>query len=231
MVRLVANDEVMRLGWETTERLGLTGLIKIDFKHDVARDRYYVLEVNLRSTLWNHPVHCGPQARYSASKARLEMTAAWRRHIRQLPLILADDVFAGFHAWPRRVDEYLLSEPRVRSAFAVLQARGLPDVAFFGHTHHSCVWTLRGAVLERREGQRLALDQGGRHLVNVGTVGEPRDGSPLATKGRGRTRPLAAVCVASGPGTLVRSSEMEPTRKSTCDGDGLAVRRAGAGAP
>jgi predicted phosphodiesterase len=128
-----------------------------------------------------NPVRCGPQARYSASKARRAMTAAWRRHIRQLPLILADDVFAGFHASPRRVDEYLLSEPRVRSAFAVLQARGLPDVAFFAHTHHSCVWTLRGAVLERREGQRLALDPGGRHLVNVGTVGEPRDGSPLAT--------------------------------------------------
>jgi predicted ATP-grasp superfamily ATP-dependent carboligase len=60
MVRLVANDEVMRLGWETTERLGLTGLIKIDFKHDVARDRYYVLEVNLRSTLWNQlGARCG----------------------------------------------------------------------------------------------------------------------------------------------------------------------------
>jgi predicted phosphodiesterase len=130
------------------------------------------------------PARCGADARFAALKAKRELHPTWRAHIRRLPLVAMDEMderFLAFHASPRRVDEYLITEARVRDSVAHLSGRGLPRVVFFGHTHHACVWTLDGNTLVRREGERLALDPGLVHLVNVGTVGEPRDADPRAT--------------------------------------------------
>jgi predicted ATP-grasp superfamily ATP-dependent carboligase len=60
LVTLVHNEEVMRAGWETVDRLGLTGIMKIDFKQHAETGRYYVLEVNLRCSLWTQlGARCG----------------------------------------------------------------------------------------------------------------------------------------------------------------------------
>ena len=53
-VKLVRNDRVTQLGLEVVEKLGIIGVMKIDFKKDSSRDRYYVLEINLRFNLWNY---------------------------------------------------------------------------------------------------------------------------------------------------------------------------------
>lgn len=53
-IKLVRNDQVTQLGLEVVEKLGIKGVMKIDFKKDSRRDRYYVLEINLRFNLWNH---------------------------------------------------------------------------------------------------------------------------------------------------------------------------------
>jgi predicted phosphodiesterase len=127
---------------------------------------------------------CGTDARFAALKAKRELHPTWRAHIRRLPLVAMDEMderFVAFHASPRRVDEYLITESRVRDAVAHLHGRGLPRVVFIGHTHRPCVWTVAGDTIVRREGDRLTLDPDLVHLVNVGTVGEPRDADARAT--------------------------------------------------
>jgi D-aspartate ligase len=59
-VRLIEDDQLTRLGWQMVDRLGLTGVMKIDFKRHAETGRYYILEVNLRCSLWTQlGARCG----------------------------------------------------------------------------------------------------------------------------------------------------------------------------
>lgn len=60
-LKLVHNAEVQRLGQEIVQTLGIRGPVKIDFKRAADRDnKFYLLEVNLRFTLWNNlGARCG----------------------------------------------------------------------------------------------------------------------------------------------------------------------------
>jgi len=53
-LELVDEPELTRLGFEVLERLGLQGVVKLDFKRDPRTGRFYLLEVNPRFSLWNH---------------------------------------------------------------------------------------------------------------------------------------------------------------------------------
>jgi predicted ATP-grasp superfamily ATP-dependent carboligase len=54
-LKLVHNAEVHRMGLEIVRMLDIRGPVKIDFKRDPGRDnKFYLLEVNLRFTLWNY---------------------------------------------------------------------------------------------------------------------------------------------------------------------------------
>lgn len=59
-LKLIHNAEVQRLGQEIVHTLDIRGPVKIDFKRDPDRDKFYLLEVNLRYTLWNYlGARCG----------------------------------------------------------------------------------------------------------------------------------------------------------------------------
>lgn len=53
-LELVKEPRLIQLGLEIIKKLGITGPVKIDFKKDAARDRYYLLEINARFNLWNY---------------------------------------------------------------------------------------------------------------------------------------------------------------------------------
>lgn len=65
------------------------------------------------------------------------------------------------------------------AAGASLGAQETP-VAFFGHTHVPGIFLLEGEVARFRRTDRIALEPGQKALVNVGSVGQPRDGDPRA---------------------------------------------------
>ncbi|HEX2970892.1 MAG TPA: hypothetical protein VHP11_01085, partial [Tepidisphaeraceae bacterium] len=59
-IELVHEPEVVRLGLEILKSLKFVGLSKLDFKKDPTRNRFYLLEINARFTLWNHlGARCG----------------------------------------------------------------------------------------------------------------------------------------------------------------------------
>ena len=53
-LELVKEPKVVSLGLEILEKLNFVGPVKLDFKKDVKRDRFYLLEVNPRFNLWHY---------------------------------------------------------------------------------------------------------------------------------------------------------------------------------
>jgi diadenosine tetraphosphatase ApaH/serine/threonine PP2A family protein phosphatase len=85
------------------------------------------------------------------------------------------------HGSPVDEDEYLLDEEEGEKAFAGHDF----EIGFFGHTHLPVRFVRRGgsvALLDiAGDGASFGLDQGDRHLINPGSVGQPRDGDPRAS--------------------------------------------------
>lgn len=87
------------------------------------------------------------------------------------------------HASPREpLSEYLMpgtsgSDSRLLANFEAAEHR----LVFYGHTHHPG-WFAEGDPFARAtdEVPALTLEDGRRYLVNVGSVGQPRDGDPRA---------------------------------------------------
>jgi diadenosine tetraphosphatase ApaH/serine/threonine PP2A family protein phosphatase len=94
------------------------------------------------------------------------------------------DGIALFHASPRDpVWEYVLSLEQAR---ACLEVQPEP-VALIGHSHVSLFFSVpeAGSLADTLgsqagDGSRLEMADGGRWLVNPGSVGQPRDGDPRA---------------------------------------------------
>jgi diadenosine tetraphosphatase ApaH/serine/threonine PP2A family protein phosphatase len=54
-------------------------------------------------------------------------------------------------------------------------------LCFIGHSHQPGHWSVGSWGPERRAGtEAITLEAGRRYLVNVGSVGQPRDGDPRA---------------------------------------------------
>jgi diadenosine tetraphosphatase ApaH/serine/threonine PP2A family protein phosphatase len=125
-----------------------------------------------------------PIARAAALWTQSELTPAnleWLNGMAQGPIFPDHAGVCCAHGSPLNEDQYILS---VRDAWAPLQQ--MPTaVTFFGHTHiqggfsqEGQAWhEIRPAFRSRNEPEswRLELTPGTRHLINPGSVGQPRD--------------------------------------------------------
>jgi predicted phosphodiesterase len=79
------------------------------------------------------------------------------------------------HGAPVDYFRYVMNEEAARDAFGATDA----PIVFIGHTHVAGYFALRpdGSLSyeARREGGTLALEPGTRYIVDVGSVGQPRD--------------------------------------------------------
>jgi diadenosine tetraphosphatase ApaH/serine/threonine PP2A family protein phosphatase len=83
------------------------------------------------------------------------------------------------HASPRQPDEwdYLVSADDGLTAFEAFATR----VCFVGHSHLPAAWSLGSSGPDYERGEiDVSLDAGRRYIVNVGSVGQPRDHDPRA---------------------------------------------------
>lgn len=108
------------------------------------------------------------------------LTSAQTRYLRHLPLVTQHTGATLVHSSPRDPEEwpYVVSADDGAAAFPAFTT----TLCFIGHSHLPAVWTLRedGRVGYRRGVGRVSLETGARYLINVGSVGQPRDGDPLA---------------------------------------------------
>ena len=124
-------------------------------------------------------------AREAMDWTRDQLSAAEVKYLSGLPATSPfGDGWVAAHGSPRHTDEYLFDERGFNAAFDSLrrlrpEARG----CFVGHTHLPMVWAqdAAGRVTQIDVRSRIAaLDPTCRYIVNPGSVGQPRNGNPLA---------------------------------------------------
>ena len=120
-------------------------------------------------------------ARAALVWTRRALTPSNLDYLRSLPAGPADP--GGFliaHGSPIDEEEYILGQIDATDVFDSLSF----EVAFFGHTHFACFFMTSGgrARLRMIEQDRhlLKLEPDARYLINVGSIGQPRDHNPKA---------------------------------------------------
>jgi len=118
-----------------------------------------------------------PAARKAVVWTGLRLSVEERRFLDELPLV-HEEAFTLVHGTPARPEDfdYILSPYQAMKAFLALGGR----LCFVGHSHRP------GILVEEKDAIRfdgsvsLELDPDRRYIVNVGSVGQPRDGDPRA---------------------------------------------------
>jgi len=150
---------------------------------------------------------CGCAYKTEVEKARGERSIAWtnaqtgadhKRFLRELPLTIPVALGALkvllVHGSPRRVNEYLYEDRPVEGIERLFDQSAV-DVIVCGHTHLPYHRTLPS----------------GRHLINAGSVGKPKDGDPRAgyvvLSAQGRELGVAFIRVAYDHEAAARAVE------------------------
>lgn len=131
-----------------------------------------------------------PVARAAALWTREELTEPnleWLKALSQGPLLTVQEGITLAHGSPLNEDQYILN---MRDAWAPLQQMTTP-ITFFGHTHIQGGFSQRdhnwhevrpqfhangaGEAKSQPSSWTMSLPPGTRHLINPGSVGQPRD--------------------------------------------------------
>jgi diadenosine tetraphosphatase ApaH/serine/threonine PP2A family protein phosphatase len=108
------------------------------------------------------------------------LTAENRKFIEELPYVYTSDgLFIAVHASPYKPEawEYVLDQGGAKRAFGATPHQ----VTFIGHSHTPVVFRDDGRAERFLAGDKLVIEDGVRYVVNVGSVGQPRDGNPDAS--------------------------------------------------
>jgi diadenosine tetraphosphatase ApaH/serine/threonine PP2A family protein phosphatase len=120
------------------------------------------------------------RARAAAEWTRRQLDDDHRAWLATRPLVLEVDDATLVHASPVEPQDwdYLLTAEDGYEALSAFATR----VCFVGHSHCPGAWSIgsSGPAHEPRAVE-VELERGRRYLVNVGSVGQPRDGDPRAT--------------------------------------------------
>ena len=119
-------------------------------------------------------------ARTGIRYARLKLPQEQRNWLGSLPLVIKEDDCEFVHGSLDSPSDwyYAVSPEDVTLHFA---AQTCP-ICFCGHTHDPMFWHWNGQrkLTVRRGHGRIPIPQGGKTLINAGSVGQPRDGNPDA---------------------------------------------------
>jgi diadenosine tetraphosphatase ApaH/serine/threonine PP2A family protein phosphatase len=107
--------------------------------------------------------------------ARQKLTVGEREYLGGLPFTTVDGDCEFVHASLHRPEEwtYLVRGAALQEHFKAQTHR----ICFAGHTHVPCAWHLspRGELRSLEKQGRVELPIDGKILINVGSVGQPRD--------------------------------------------------------
>ena len=118
-----------------------------------------------------------PMAQKSIRWTRKHLTAFERKYLRHLPLIIDVESFTIVHSSlsnPHRWN-YIFKRKSAEANFR----NQFNNVCFFGHTHVPLAF-VKGTSTEKGFYETLAIRPGFQYLINVGSVGQPRDRNPKA---------------------------------------------------
>lgn len=154
---------------EVLNLLGKSGIPSILGNHELA-----VIDRDARSDL-------SPLAARSLKQTLKYLSATSLFYIKNLPSVREIEGALLVHGCPPASPTIYLHQmtlPEIREIFAATQF----DVAFVGHSHRLMLIRYNEKKLEFTSLRQdiIQLRPGCRHIVNVGSVGQPRDGDPHA---------------------------------------------------
>lgn len=119
----------------------------------------------------------------AAQWTRRKLTKTNHKWLKALPKgpQVVDDAFAIAHGTPIDEDAYIFGEIEALNIF-----RQTPyPLCFFGHSHFPVIFALSPdaitTILTVAPSFRFKMKPGVRYLINPGSIGQPRDGNPLAS--------------------------------------------------
>ena len=123
-------------------------------------------------------------AKFSAQWTFETLTDEHRAYLAALPQgpLLVGDEIECCHGTPYDEDAYVFDEMDALYSLNASQR----NLCLYGHTHNPAVLIYDGSVLDFgpiRGDQTIPMRAGMGYLVNVGAVGQPRDGDPRAAYG------------------------------------------------
>jgi len=147
-----------------------------------------VRTIQIQSVQGNHDYYAShydsvksfnPAARHSISWTRKQLGIFERRYLRQLPLILDIENFTLVHSsleWPNRWN-YVHKKRDVEAHFR----HQFNPICFFGHTHIPTLFIQYRNGIKQLRFNEITIEKGLKYLINVGSVGQPRDRDPRAS--------------------------------------------------
>jgi putative phosphoesterase len=117
--------------------------------------------------------HFNEYGRAAIEWTQTRLTAEDLEYLKELPMLVTRNDITYVHATPRNPSSwhYILSWPDAQRCFPAFTT----DLCFIGHTHVPVAVGEDGSVNNYRNELR--------HLINAGSVGQPRDGNPRASFG------------------------------------------------
>ncbi len=118
-----------------------------------------------------------PMAADAIRWTRKELSGEERIWLKNLKFVRFVESFTIVHAtldMPQKWG-YVMDKLAAASSFSYQNTA----VCFYGHTHQPCAF-IRDGVVKGGQFERLRVEPGKKYLINVGSIGQPRDGNPLA---------------------------------------------------
>ncbi|RMH71064.1 MAG: metallophosphoesterase [Gemmatimonadetes bacterium] len=121
-----------------------------------------------------------PVAQKAVAWTRTVLTAENDKYLRSLPLVAKFDGFMIVHATPSEPEKwnYIISRNEAKYEFRMFTEQ----ICFIGHTHQPMIVQKTADelnVIVARNGTGVVpIDPHSRYIVNVGSVGQPRDRNP-----------------------------------------------------
>jgi predicted phosphodiesterase len=152
-------------------RLRALGIGTIQGNHDEAA----ALDIPLQEA------RLSPLAYKSLLWTRGELSPENREWLRQLPhrLELPELNAALYHADPQNPEAWGYITSRYQ-AWDILEKQ-TATLYFIGHTHQPFVWAASGGFVFERRPEVINIERGSRYLINVGSVGQPRNRDPRSS--------------------------------------------------
>ena len=112
--------------------------------------------------------------------SKQQLSEEQKRYLRELPLVKSAGGISYVHASLEEPSEfeYILSGATALAHFRKQQT----PIAFSGHTHKPMVWLMdeQGRIGYKEAHERVSVAEPWKFLVNVGSVGQNREGRPEA---------------------------------------------------
>ncbi len=112
---------------------------------------------------------------------RMNIPFEYYQYLNNLEAVFKNDDFILTHACLKNPENFVYLR-KIEEAFSSFQLMDR-SVCFIGHTHIPNIFIQEGEKIFYSHLSEIEIDLGCKYIINTGSVGQPRDGNPMASYG------------------------------------------------